>query len=122
MVVRRLITRSFEGHILAASTTDNSRRISFAKITEPLEVPQLLSLQTDSFDWLVGNEAWEQQVQARVDAGEDVHAGRSRFEPLEGVMLVAGQGPVFPHADEYLRDLTAFRAAAQVEESKDNIL
>ncbi|MBD4391442.1 NUDIX hydrolase, partial [Xanthomonas citri pv. citri] len=54
--------------------------------------------------------------------GEDIYAGRSRFEPLEGVMLVAGQGPVFRHADEYLRDLTAFRAAAQVEESKDNIL
>ena len=62
------------------------------------------------------------QLRTLVDAGEDIHAGRSRFEPLEGVMLVAGQGPVFPHADEYLRDLTAFRAAAQVEESKDNIL
>ncbi|MFB1427207.1 NUDIX hydrolase [Micrococcus endophyticus] len=62
------------------------------------------------------------QLRTLADAGEDVHAGRSRFEPLEGVMLVAGQGPAFSHADEYLRDLAAFRAAAQVEESKDNIL
>jgi DNA-directed RNA polymerase subunit beta len=44
---------------LAARTNSgsNSHRISFAKITEPLELPQLLSLQTDSFDWLVGNDA-----------------------------------------------------------------
>src|SRR5258705_131675 len=42
------------------------RRISFAKISEPLEVPDLLALQVDSFDWLVGNETW----QARVAAAE----------------------------------------------------
>ena len=65
---------------------------------------------------------FDKELRTLVDAGEDIHAGRSRFEPLEGVMLVAGQGPLFPHADEYLRDLEAFRAAAQVEESKDNIL
>ena len=34
-------------------------RTSFAKIREPLEVPNLLALQTDSFDWLVGNQAWQ---------------------------------------------------------------
>ena len=34
----------------------------------------------------------------------------------------AGTMAFSAHADEYLRDLTAFRAAAQVEESKDNIL
>lgn len=32
-------------------------RISFAKIKEPLEVPNLLALQTESFDWLLGNDA-----------------------------------------------------------------
>ena len=41
------------------------RRTSFAKITEPLEVPALLSLQTDSFDWLVGGEQWDEMVAAR---------------------------------------------------------
>ena len=35
-----------------------SGRVSFAKIREPLEVPDLLALQTDSFDWLLGNERW----------------------------------------------------------------
>ena len=53
-------------HLLAArNASSNPRRISFAKITEPLELPQLLSLQTDSFDWLVGNEAWKGVVKAR---------------------------------------------------------
>ena len=48
------------------------RRISFATITEPLEVPQLLSLQTNSFDWLVGNDAWNDAVERRIAEGEDV--------------------------------------------------
>src|SRR4051794_5145395 len=30
-------------------------RVSFAKIKEPLEVPDLLALQTASFDWLIGS-------------------------------------------------------------------
>ncbi|GAA4348644.1 DNA-directed RNA polymerase subunit beta [Angustibacter luteus] len=41
-----------------------SGRISFGKIREPLEVPDLLALQTDSFDWLLGNERWQARVQA----------------------------------------------------------
>ncbi len=45
-------------------------RISFAKISEPLEVPELLSLQTYSFDWLLGNEIWQARVDASVAAGE----------------------------------------------------
>ena len=39
-----------------------SGRISFAKIREPLEVPDLLGLQTESFDWLLGNERWQARV------------------------------------------------------------
>ncbi|MGZ4619379.1 MAG: DNA-directed RNA polymerase subunit beta, partial [Frankiaceae bacterium] len=46
-------------------------RISFAKIVEPLEVPDLLALQTQSFDWLVGNEGWQARVREAVDAGRD---------------------------------------------------
>ena len=36
----------------------SAQRPSFAKVTEPISVPDLLSLQTDSFDWLIGNEPW----------------------------------------------------------------
>jgi DNA-directed RNA polymerase subunit beta len=35
-----------------------AKRLSFAKSPEPIELPDLLSLQTESFDWLVGNPAW----------------------------------------------------------------
>ncbi|WP_426563112.1 DNA-directed RNA polymerase subunit beta [Angustibacter sp. McL0619] len=41
-----------------------SGRVSFGKIHEPLEVPDLLALQTDSFDWLLGNERWQARVLA----------------------------------------------------------
>jgi DNA-directed RNA polymerase subunit beta len=52
-----------EGHNLAASKNKTApRRISFAKISEPLEVPNLLALQRESFDWLLGNEEWRQRM------------------------------------------------------------
>ncbi len=38
------------------------RRISFAKIREPLEVPNLLALQVESIDWLLGNDAWRSRI------------------------------------------------------------
>ncbi|MFD1714773.1 DNA-directed RNA polymerase subunit beta [Amnibacterium flavum] len=51
----------------ATSTTPkNGRgasRLSFAKITDTLTVPDLLALQTESFDWLVGSDAWKQRVE-----------------------------------------------------------
>ena len=52
-------------------------RISFAKIREPLEVPNLLALQTDSFDWLLGNEKWKDRVEARRAEGRDELSGKS---------------------------------------------
>src|SRR5690606_14827052 len=70
----RVHTFRREGPLLAASRTPSapsadavanrtaSRRVSFARINEPLEVPDLLGLQTESFDWLLGNERWQQRV------------------------------------------------------------
>ena len=46
-------------------------RVSFAKIREPLEVPNLLSLQLESIDWLLGNEAWR----ARLSTAEKSNRG-----------------------------------------------
>ena len=54
---------------MAASRS--ASRISFAKIVEPLEVPDLLALQTQSFDWLIGSDAWQERVQESIDAGRD---------------------------------------------------
>jgi DNA-directed RNA polymerase subunit beta len=79
-------------------------RISFAKISEPLEVPKLLDLQTTSFDWLVGNDAWQGVVQSRVDAGEDVSMKSgleeifeeiSPIEDFSGTMSLSFENPVF---------------------------
>ena len=40
------------------TNTRDAKRPSFARTTEPIEVPDLLRLQRESFDWLVGNPAW----------------------------------------------------------------
>ena len=47
------------------------RRVSFAKIREPLEVPNLLSLQLESIDWLLGNDSWR----ARLNDAEKSNRG-----------------------------------------------
>ena len=48
-----------------------SRRISFAQISEPIEVPNLIGLQTESFDWLLGNDIWKARVAAAKKAGRN---------------------------------------------------
>src|SRR6202011_3629725 len=42
-------------------------RISFAKLREPLEVPGLLDVQTDSFEWLIGSPRWREAAANRGD-------------------------------------------------------
>ena len=88
----------------ARSSAENSRRISFAKISEPLELPQLLSLQTDSFDWLVGNDAWTAEVARRREVGEDVSEKSglqeifeeiSPIEDFSETMSLSFEDPVF---------------------------
>jgi DNA-directed RNA polymerase subunit beta len=44
-------------------------RASFAKIREPLAAPDLLALQTASFDWLLGNDLWKARVSAALASG-----------------------------------------------------
>ena len=62
--------------MVASSTSDNvtasgeAPRLSFAKIHEPLEVPNLLALQTESFDRLIGNEKWQERLRLALEAGE----------------------------------------------------
>ena len=59
-----------------------SGRLSFAKIREPLEVPDLLALQTESFDWLLGNERWQARVAAAKAAGRADVPDRSGLEEI----------------------------------------
>ena len=46
-----------------------SDRVNFGSIREPIDVPYLLGVQTDSFDWLIGNERWKQRVQEDLENG-----------------------------------------------------
>ena len=55
----------------------SASRLSFAKITDTLTVPDLLALQTESFDWLVGNDIWKQRVAEGVAAGRTDLPSRS---------------------------------------------
>ena len=67
------------------TTIKNGRgysRLSFAKISDTLTVPDLLALQTESFDWLVGNEAWKQRVAEAKKAGRKDLAQASGLEEI----------------------------------------
>src|ERR1700752_5526985 len=78
---------SSEGPLLAASRSASAtalgpRRVSFARIHEPLEVPSLLALQTESFDWLLGNERWRARLDAEKEAGHKNLPERSGLEEI----------------------------------------
>ena len=64
------------------SNPTSTDRVSFAKIREPLEVPNLLALQTDSFDWLLGNDDWRSRVEALRAAGRDDIPAKSGLEEI----------------------------------------
>src|SRR5215203_3226898 len=95
-----------EDRRLAASRTASKTsvvsptgRISFAKIAEPMEVPDLLDLQIDSFDWLVGNEAWRSKVDSALAEGrtdintksglEEIFEEISPIEDFSGTMSLS---------------------------------
>jgi DNA-directed RNA polymerase subunit beta len=102
-----------EGCILAGSrqiksavaTTSNSvpgapNRISFAKLREPLEVPGLLDVQTESFEWLIGSDRWRENARGRgevtpVGGLEEVLAELSPIEDFSGSMSLSFSDPRF---------------------------
>ncbi|MFF2555555.1 DNA-directed RNA polymerase subunit beta [Nocardia sp. NPDC058058] len=107
-----------EGRILAVSTQTKAgipgapKRVSFAKIREPLEVPGLLDLQTDSFAWLVGAPTWREKAVARGDVNpfgglEEVLEELSPIEDFSGSMSLSFSDPRFEEVK------------ASIEECKD---
>ena len=81
---------------MAASTNTANQpknRISFAKLREPLQAPNLLGLQTESFDWLLGNDAWKARVDAAKAAGRvdvpDVSGLEEIFQEISPIEDVA---------------------------------
>jgi len=86
---------------LAASKSKSfaPARVSFAKIREPLEVPNLLSLQLDSVDWLLGNQAWRDRLAVEEKTGrgevpktsglEEIFEEISPIEDFQGTMSLS---------------------------------
>ncbi|MBM03046.1 MAG: DNA-directed RNA polymerase subunit beta [Micrococcales bacterium] len=74
-------------------------RHSFAKIREPLAVPDLLALQKASFDWLLGREDWRAKIAAEIAAGNteipqmsglsEIFEEISPIEDLAGMMSLS---------------------------------
>ncbi len=88
------------------------KRVSFAKIREPLEVPGLLDLQTESFAWLVGASDWRERATARGDVNpygglEEVLEELSPIEDFSGSMSLSFSDPRFEEVK------------ASIEECKD---
>ena len=73
-------SRTATSNLSTAKTA--SGRLSFAKIREPLEMPDLLAPQTESFDWLLGNERWQERVAAALAAGKAEVNDRSGLEDI----------------------------------------
>jgi len=68
--------------LAAKSKSFAPARVSFAKIREPLEVPNLLSLQLDSVDWLLGNESWRSRLQDAEKSGRGEVPKQSGLEEI----------------------------------------
>ena len=69
----------------SSSNAKNGRvaqRLSFAKISDTLEVPDLLALQTESFEWLVGSPVWKKRVAEAKAQGLPVVSERSGLEEI----------------------------------------
>ena len=69
-------------------------RYSFAKIREPLAIPDLLALQKASFDWLLGREDWQAKVAAEIAKGNteipQVSGLTEIFEEISPIEDLAG--------------------------------
>ncbi|WP_440446530.1 DNA-directed RNA polymerase subunit beta, partial [Nocardia amamiensis] len=60
------------------------KRVSFAKLREPLDVPGLLEVQVDSFQWLIGAPAWRERAAARDDSpGSGLEEVLEEISPIE---------------------------------------
>ncbi|MGJ6980126.1 DNA-directed RNA polymerase subunit beta [Aestuariimicrobium soli] len=95
----------------------SSGRLSFAKIPEPMEVPNLLDLQIDSFDWLVGNEAWQKSVQEALAEGRtDINTKSGLEEIFEEISPIEDMAETMSLS---LRDHRFEDPKASIDECKD---
>ena len=72
------------------------KRVSFAKLREPLEVPNLLALQTESFEWLVGAKAWKDRQPEPTPSGlDEILEEISPIEDFSGNLSLSFMDPRF---------------------------
>ncbi|AVZ40109.1 MULTISPECIES: DNA-directed RNA polymerase subunit beta [unclassified Dietzia] len=106
-----------EGPILAVSRQTKSvstvpgapRRVSFAKLSEPLPVPGLLDLQTESFEWFIGSEEWQQRAASRgvtnLEGGlESILREISPIEDFSGSMSLSFSDSYFEEVKASMED------------------
>ncbi|HOZ59445.1 MAG TPA: DNA-directed RNA polymerase subunit beta, partial [Nakamurella multipartita] len=78
------------------STASSPNRVSFAKLREPLEVPNLLALQTDSFAWLVGGADWRARQDEPTPSGlDEILEEISPIEDFSGNLSLSFSDPRF---------------------------
>ncbi|MFT4244940.1 MAG: DNA-directed RNA polymerase subunit beta [Micrococcaceae bacterium] len=83
------------------ATSNKAQRLSFAKTPEPLDVPNLLGVQTDSFDRLIGNERWEERVKAKdsdvpeISGLEEIFTEISPIDDYNDSMSLSFSNPSF---------------------------
>ncbi|EFV91067.1 DNA-directed RNA polymerase subunit beta [Dietzia cinnamea P4] len=85
------------------------RRVSFAKLSEPLPVPGLLDLQTESFEWFIGSEEWQKEAASRgvtnLEGGlESILKEISPIEDFSGSMSLSFSEPYFEEVKASLED------------------
>ncbi|SIT34382.1 DNA-directed RNA polymerase subunit beta, partial [Nocardia farcinica] len=112
----RIVTVSSrtESPLAAPGVPGAPRRLSFARIREPLAVPGLLDIQTESFGWLIGAPDWCARAAVRgtepVAGLAEVLAEISPIEDFAGTMSLTLSDPRFEEVK------------ASVEECKDKDL
>ncbi|MEY3076822.1 MAG: hypothetical protein RLZZ131_948, partial [Actinomycetota bacterium] len=122
---------------MAAKSKSNApKRISFAKIREPQEVPNLLAHQIESFDWLLGNSAWQGRLSKAIEDGRDdvpkqsglqeIFEEISPIEDVQGTMSLSFRDHYFEDAkfseiECKERDLTYSRPLFVTAEFMNNV-
>jgi len=82
--------------------TRNDQRLSFAKTREPIDLPDLLSLQRESFDWLIGAGKWREREGKEAKTGlEEVFEELSPIEDNQNNPNDAKMGLSFAEPNLY---------------------
>jgi len=113
-------SRAAQKNTSASHTTNvipHTSRVSFAKIKEPIEVPNLLDVQRESFDWLIGSAAWQARLAAAREEGRtDVNAKPGLAEVFEEISPIEDFGGTMSLS---FRDHRFEEPKHSIEECKD---